>query len=319
MNDDRIRDLLHDAVADVEPRHGVREIRARTRAARTHRSWAWGAGGAVAATAATIAAVALLGAGDRDQGPAPAVPSAAAVVPVYYLGDTGVGPRLFEEPHAGSSAGDEARDAVQQAVDGHAFDPDYRSDWPSGTRVDRVTSAADSITVDLSGPDLGGRPASVPADAARVSLQQVVLTAQGVLREPGRPVRFTVDGSPADRLLGVVLRGPVPASSADDVLAPVSIGTPVDMPGRDLTPLRSPVTVSGRASAFEANVQWELMRGDTVLKSGFTTARECCTLSPYSFRFTAPPGEYTLVVHEEDASGGEGTPSSMDTKRIVIG
>ena len=35
MNDDRVMDLLHDAVADVEPRHGVREIRTRTRAARS--------------------------------------------------------------------------------------------------------------------------------------------------------------------------------------------------------------------------------------------------------------------------------------------
>ena len=319
MNDDRIRDLLHDAVADVEPRHGVREIRTRTRAARSHRSWAWGAGGAVAATAVTIAAVAVLGSGDRDQVPAPAGPPAASAVPVYYLGDTGLGPRLFEESHGGASSGDEGRDAVQQAVDGDAYDPDYRSDWPAGTRVNRVTSGGDGITVDLSGPDLEDRPASVPADAARVSLQQVVFTAQGVLRAPGRPVSFTLDGSPAHRLLGVAVRAPLSASSADDVLAPVSISTPVDMPGRDLRPLSSPVTVEGRASAFEANVQWELMRGDTVVRSGFTTAGECCTLSPYSFRFSAPPGEYTLVVHDEDASGGEGTPSSMDTKRIEIG
>ena len=320
MNDDRIRDLLHDAVADVEPRRGVQEIRTRTKAARSHRSWAWGAGGAITATAATIAAVAFLGgSGDRDAGPAPAGAPAWSVVPVYYVGDTGVGPRLFEEPHARRTAGDEGRDAVQQAVDGDAFDPDYRSDWPAGTRVNRVTSTGDSITVDLSGADLASRPSSVPADAARISLQQVVATAQDVLGQTGRAVTFTVDGSPADRLLGVALRGPVAADAPDDVLAPVSIGTPADMRGRDLTPLPSPVTVSGRASAFEANVQWELMRGDTVVRSGFTTARECCTLSPYSFRFTAPPGEYTLVVHEEDASGGEGTPSSVDTKRIVIG
>jgi hypothetical protein len=56
-----------------------------------------------------------------------------------------------------------------------------------------------------------------------------------------------------------------------------------------------------------------------VVKQGFTTAEECCTLSPYSFEVTAPPGSYTLVVHDEDASGGaEGAGQVEDTKRIVV-
>jgi hypothetical protein len=76
--------------------------------------------------------------------------------------------------------------------------------------------------------------------------------------------------------------------------------------------------VKGSASAFEATVQWELLRDGTVVKHGFATARECCTLSPYTFRFSAPPGDYTLVVHDEDVSGGEGTGRSSDSKQIRV-
>ena len=70
--------------------------------------------------------------------------------------------------------------------------------------------------------------------------------------------------------------------------------------------------MSGLAAAFEANVQWELMQGGTVVKKGFTTAEECCTMAPYSFTVDAPPGDYTIVVHDEDASG-EG-PARQDTR-----
>jgi hypothetical protein len=76
--------------------------------------------------------------------------------------------------------------------------------------------------------------------------------------------------------------------------------------------------VTGQAATFEANVQWELKQGDTVVRRGFTTAEECCTLAPYSFSVDAPAGTYTLVVHEEDASGGEGNPPSQDTKEIRV-
>ncbi|MEP7090499.1 MAG: Gmad2 immunoglobulin-like domain-containing protein [Nocardioidaceae bacterium] len=82
--------------------------------------------------------------------------------------------------------------------------------------------------------------------------------------------------------------------------------------------LSSPFRVSGRASAFEANVQWELMAGSSVVERGFTTAEECCTLSPFSFQVTAPPGDYTLVVHDEDVSGGEGNPPARHSQSVTV-
>ena len=63
---------------------------------------------------------------------------------------------------------------------------------------------------------------------------------------------------------------------------------------------------------------WELKRGDATVRNGFTTAQECCTLSPYSFTVTAPPGDYTLVVHDTDESDGEGVGTSQDTKDITV-
>ncbi len=102
--------------------------------------------------------------------------------------------------------------------------------------------------------------------------------------------------------------------ASDEKLSPVQVDTPSDGATVD-----SPFSVTGRAAAFEANVQWELLQGSTVVKQGFTTAEECCTLSPYSFEVTAPPGSYTLVVHDEDASGGaEGAGQVEDTKRVIV-
>jgi len=126
------------------------------------------------------------------------------------------------------------------------------------------------------------------------------------------PVQFLVGGQPGD-LLGVDASAPLQKASADSVLSPVL----VDAPAQGST-VPTQFTVTGRAATFEANVVWELKRGDTTVRNGFTTARECCTLSPYSFTVTAPPGDYTLVVHDTDESDGEGIGTSQDTKAITV-
>jgi Immunoglobulin-like domain of bacterial spore germination/Sporulation and spore germination len=334
-DDDRMRQLLDDAVADVEPRRGLDDIRGRTTASRAPRPWVWGAGGAVRATAASIAAVVVFagGPGTSDDGPGPAgSPSTVAhtprdestatspfTVPVFFVGDTGAGPRLFRESHVGppSAHDDPVLDAVQQALDGHPHDADYRTLWPAGTLVRAVTPGATEIRVDLTGDGLSQRPPSMSGDQAEISVQQLVYTVQAALRGSRLPVRFEVGGEPTPTLLGVQTGDPVAAGGQDDELAPVSISSPQERTGSSL-PLRTPVTVTGHASTFEANVQWELKQGDRVVRRGFTTAGECCTLAPYSFTFTAPPGEYTLVVHDEDVSDGEGVPASRDTKDIRL-
>jgi hypothetical protein len=147
---------------------------------------------------------------------------------------------------------------------------------------------------------------------ADLAIQQVVYTAQAAVGRGRLPVQLLVDGEHSDTVLGVATPEPLSAGNADDVLAPVQIDSPADGATVDGT-----FSVTGRASAFEANVQWELKQGDTVVKHGFATPQECCTLSPYTFEVTAPSGDYTLVVHDEDMSG-EGRPVNQDTKEITV-
>lgn len=325
---DQLDRLLHDAVSDVEPRRGIGEIQARTRRpARSRRTWAWATGGAVLATAVTIAAVAMLGGspGTSTARPGPAAsngtptePPASATerpvsgaLPVYFVGDTGRGPRLFREFHRRDAAGFTLDRAVEEAVAGRADDPDYGSPWPEGTTLERAQLSDGVLSVDLSGVS-AHRPTGMPPETAELALQQLVRTAQAVVQQTV-PVTFLLGGRPTDTLLGVPTGTPVKAASDDEVLASVSISSP-----GEATRVHSPFTVEGRAAAFEANVQWELKQGGAVVRQGFTTAEECCTLAPYSFEVTAPAGSYTLVVHDEDPSGGEGLPPAEDTKQIEV-
>jgi hypothetical protein len=155
------------------------------------------------------------------------------------------------------------------------------------------------------------------ARLARISVQQLVWTAQNNGDNAGLPVRFQVDGAVHPTLLGVPVRRLVDSGSADDTLAPVSIDTPRQTDTSSI-PVTSPFRVTGRAAAFEGNVQWELRQGATVVRRGFTTASQCCTLSPYSFEVHAPPGDYTLVVRDVDVSKGEGSGGSQDSKAVLV-
>jgi hypothetical protein len=318
--DDRLHDLLHSAVGDVEPRLGVDAIRRRTRR-RSPRGWGWGAGGALVATAATIAAVAALGhggtPGDRPQAPGGGSPTSSAdhrEDTVYLAGSTGAGPRLFPEQAVTPGSALDLAALLDDTVQGRSDDTDYGTLWPIGTRVRSARLADGIVTVDLAGPVVD-RPAGTSRSEAGVALQQVVRTAQLATRSAAR-VRFLLDGHPTGTVLGEPGKLPVAAAADDDVLSPVTVTAPVQ--GDQVV---SPVTVTGRASAFEATVQWELLRDGAVVRRGYATARECCTLSPYSFRLTAAPGTYTLVVHDEDVSGGEGgqgTGTTRDTKTFTV-
>jgi hypothetical protein len=315
--EDQVRELLEDAVADVEPRHPIETLRART-AARRHRSRATGVAGSVIATAATVAAVVALvhGLASTAGGPptvtqdVPAAGSGPGVL-VYFAGATPSGPRLFAERHPTPSRTLALAAALSEAVAGSAADVDYRSPWPQGTSVQGARLSDGVLSVDLSGA-VADRPAGVTRADATLALQQLVYTAQAATGER-LPVTFLLNGRPTATLLGEPTSRPVPAASEDTTLASVSVTSPGD--GATVT---SPFRVQGRAAAFEATVQWELERGNTVVRRGFATATQCCTLAPYSFRVQASPGSYLLVVHDENPSGGEGLPPTRDTKQITV-
>lgn len=360
MNDEQLRRLLEDAVSDVEPREGLDAIRARTRvrSMSTRRSWLLGAGGAVVATAATVVAVAVLadgGAGDepgREPGfagpsastgavesaaptdpssPTPqpsssttgSTPATTSTVPVYYVGETSRGTRLYREFHRVPDDGNAVLAALTEAVSTPPDDPDYRTAWPAGTVVlaagvqetddDRQIVAVLSSDV----TDLRSRPTGMTPEEAERSVQQLVYTAQAAAQER-LPVQllYSRDGGReqrTDQLLGVPVAEPLAEAPVEEVLAQVWVIDPAD--GAEVT---SPFTVNGLAAAFEANVVWELRRGEQVVDEGFTMARECCKMEPYSFEVSAPPGEYTLVVQDTDPSAGEGPGVWEDTKQVTV-
>lgn len=306
------------------------------------RSWLLGAGAAVVATAATVAAVTVLSDGTTDEGPervgpaatGTAEPSEASVpsespspsptessapateaVPVYYVGDTSRGPRLYREFHRIEVPdGDRVSAAVREAVATDPDDPDYRTDWPAGTTAARVDAPpSDVITIDVQGDaSLRGRPQGMSPEQAEIAVEQLIYTAQAA-QQSRDAVQFFLNGGRTDTLLGVPVSEPLAQGDAMDVLAQVWVIAPAE--GAEVT---APFEVSGLAAAFEANVQWELMKGDRVVERGFTTAEECCTMAPYSFDVTAPPGQYTLIVHDSDPSGGEGFAPWEDTKQVTV-
>ncbi|MGN6128875.1 MAG: Gmad2 immunoglobulin-like domain-containing protein, partial [Nocardioidaceae bacterium] len=307
------------------------------------RPWIRGAGAAIVATAAVIVAMTVVGnngSPSPSAGPAagsgpsrhavatptqavepsasasqPATSVSSQTVPVYYVGDTSHGPRLYREFHqvtTGDPLSAALSEAVGTTVDGgqsKPLDPDYRVPWPAGTTASGSTDG-DTITVDLSG-SVHDRPAGMSEDEAKIAVQQLVYTAQAATQSTA-PVQLLLNGQHTDTVLGVPASEPLARGDETDVLAQFWIISPQE--GETVT---SPVKVSGLAAAFEANVPWELKQGDRVVKKGFTTAKECCTMAPYSFTVQAPPGDYTLVVHDSDPSG-QGNAPWTDTKDITI-
>lgn len=336
----RLRDLLDGAVSDVEPREGLDAITSRTKvSSMSTRPWLYGVAGAVVATAATIAAFAVLDDDTRPtSGPQPAdSPSASATrsatesptsdasptdeqpelqtVPVYYVGDTSRGPRLYREFHQARADQDAATAAVVEAVSVEPLDPDFGSPW-FGTATDAgsVTHEGGTITVDLAtDQDLRTRPAGMSKAEASMAVEQVLYTVQAALQSRD-PVQILVNGQRTDQLLGVPTSEPLAQGDETATLAQVWI---IDPQHGDT--VASGAKVSGIGAFFEANVTWELRQGDRVVESGFTTAEQCCTMAPYSFDLPdVPAGDYELAVSDSDASGGEGPAPFSDTKQITI-
>lgn len=325
--DDDLRTALHDAVSDVRPGDGLDRIRSRTQPAKAspNRSLALitAAAAAVVLVIGGTVWVSRIAADDSDAVAGPSSPrdpfrtaEAAARdlnVPVTYVGATPSGPRLFTEYHeVGNTTSSPLQAGISEALLGEPEDPDYTNYLHDRGVSAHATESGGSITIDLSDP-LDGRPGGMDAATAAMVVQSLVWTADTAASAGLAPVTFTVDGEPTGNVLGVDTSSPVAPESAESVLSPVSIESPSN--GASVL---GTFTVRGKAATFEANVVWELEKDGHVVQHGFTTAAECCTLSPYSFVVEADPGDYTLVVHDTDESDGEGVGTSQDTKAITV-
>ena len=243
---------------------------------------------------------------DSDQGSSSSAPGNPVQVPAFYVGEAAAGPRLFRELH---SVNAQDRDTVQVAVDEALTrppnDPDYQPSALAGATA-KVSTEDGLITVDLSDVPSGS------SDGGEIALQALVWTAD-TASGTDAPVQFLRDGDVVEDLLGVDTSRPLARASSDSVLSPVTILTPGD---DARLPTRFDVT--GEAATFEGNVVWELKRGATVVRSGYTTTQEAGVQSPYAFQVSATPGDYLLVVHDTDESDGEGVGITQDTREISV-
>ncbi|MEV5003670.1 Gmad2 immunoglobulin-like domain-containing protein [Nocardioides sp. LML1-1-1.1] len=248
-------------------------------------------------------------------GPAtPTTPGRPAVIPVYYVGDTPQGDRLFRE-FTQASGVDPLVAAAAAVTSGDPVDPDYRTLWPTG-RFASVVRTSEAIVVEL--PDRTWLTrGSLDAERARLAVQQLVHTLQGVAAKR-LPVRVTLDGKPAPTLLGVDASDGLTAGPELDTLALVNVTEPAEG-----SVVGDEITATGRASSFEATVPWTIADSTgKVVQQGFATAEGWMDkLYPWTTTIdvsSLAPGRYTLTAATDDPSDGEGGGPTEDTKRITV-
>ncbi|HZB65995.1 MAG TPA: Gmad2 immunoglobulin-like domain-containing protein [Ornithinibacter sp.] len=242
--------------------------------------------------------------------PAPTEAGTPVALPVYYVAtiDARIA-RLYREwltvPGVTRQADDRllARTAIELAMAAAPPGTDgYLRTWDGVELVDVAVTDA-RITITLSGP--GGT--AFPEDTERVSVQQLVWTAQAAVGRGTIPVRFVLaDGSeaifgtqPVDR----TYNRPASRDLYYEDLAPIWVNSPTR--GQELD--SGPVTVTGEASVYEATVSWQLLRGGDVLDEGFVTASDGGPgRGTYEIDLgTLSPGAYAIRVYEESAEDGE--------------
>ncbi len=242
-------------------------------------------------------------------------PTSTTTVPVYVVGDTPQGQRLFREFRS-VEASDPLVAAGDLLTGGSTLDPDYDSLLPTGSFAD-VRQGADGFEVVLDDPSWTRRPEGMTAAQATLAVQQVVYTLQGVAQER-QPLRaFTEDGGEATTLLGVPTAQGVTAGPQLRTLGLVNVTMP-----EEATVVGDSFTATGVASSFEGNVPWEVRSGGEVVLDGFATADGYLErLFPWSAEVDVSrldPGTYTFVAMTSDPSDGEGSGPTEDSKTIRV-
>lgn len=242
-----------------------------------------------------------------------------ASVPVYYVGPLSAassGPsdlRLFREfvrTSVTSPSGPEARAlAALKLAMGRVPVSRYVSPWSGVTPVSVTLDGSGRIVVTLS----SGLPSGAAA-SADLAVQQLVWTAQAGVGQGTKPVVLVVKGGgdvAPGMPSGQAHQRPGDAMGVYDVLSPLW----VDEPARGATvKAGQTVTVKGVASTFEANVEWQVLRGGTIVAKGSTTASAGAPeRGTYSFRTKAlPAGDYVVRVLESSPKDG-----STDAEQLI--
>ncbi len=264
--------------------------------------------------AVALAALGLLagGCGSDSNGEPGAATTPMTTAPENPPGTTGEG----SETESGTGTEAAGQEAYEVWIVDRGF---LRLAWRPGPATDAVAAAALDLLLaeaastaipagtEALGVDLDGNAATVDLngelglDGRRLRVAQVVYTLTQF--QSIRSVEVLVDGKPlAD------LPGPHTRADFEEDVAPIIVESPTG-----LEPVASPIVVTGTANVFEANVLITVL-GDVgqELVTTFATAT-CGTGCRGDFEKAVAvriPAEQavTLVLAEEDASGGEGRP-----------
>jgi hypothetical protein len=229
----------------------------------------------------------------------------------YFVSDTPRGFKLFSETQNFlANDGDLNQQVLSDLVSGAITptDPQYVNLWGKGNTVNSVTVDQTRATVDLGTLNL-----NVGAESEQRAIDQIVWTLTEFA--PGiTGVAFTVNGETVESFAGHVdTTGVFERAIGYEVLNPIQISSINH--GAELT---SPVTISGQACTFEANVVWKLYQGGKVVQEGFTTASSGCPeRGQWSITISdLAPGNYTIAALEYSAE--DGSLFAIDDKDFVI-
>ena len=241
---------------------------------------------------------------------------AGTAVPIYWVGDgPGGRPRLFREFQR--VQGNPMTEAARLVMGGgQPDDPDYRTLWPTIEVAD--AGATDGILlVQIPGDGFTERPDGMTKREARLAMQQLVYTLQGVQQERV-PVLVKRGGSDL-RLLGLPTDREFDEASALETLNLVNITSPAE--GDTVT--GDTLTVTGVANSFEASGPCRLIAdGQEVALEGYQSAGWMeDRLFPFEVALPLDglSGEVVVQCETDDPSGGaEGDGPAIDTKTIRI-
>ena len=265
--------------------------------------------------AVIVSAVALVvscGNGDPNpsQSTSPTPTSTETNAVFYFVADTPLGFKLFQETHVVNTLQPIAIEALNRLVDGSEspIDPDYTNLWGNGSCVSGLTIVDELATVDFGKVSL-----NVGSSAEIMAIEQIVwtLTANNPAIEK---VRFTLNGEPMESLAGHVdTTGTFTRGEGYEVLSAVNILIPADS-----SVLSGSVTVSGLACTFEANVAWKLLQDGDVVDSGSTLSAEACPVTaPWEVELgLLETGNYEFQALEYSMK--DGSLAAIDTKTFVI-
>ncbi|MBC2934181.1 Gmad2 immunoglobulin-like domain-containing protein [Nocardioides sp. zg-1228] len=247
----------------------------------------------------------------------PSAPSAAGTaVPVYFAGD-GPGGRtvLFREFHR--VQGDPLTEAARLvAGGGQPADPDYRTLWP-GVEISSVRATDGVLLVEVPADGFTDRPDGMSRRDARLALQQLVYTLQGVQQERVPVVVRRPDAEPL--LFGLRTDRELTAANALRTLNLVSITSPAE--GDTVT--GDTLTVTGVANSFEASGPCRLLQGGTEIALEGYQAEAWMDKRLFPFEVDLPlgdvSGEVVVQCETDDPTGGtEGPGPAVDTKTITV-